>query len=342
LSWRGDADNDNGGYDIALVRYNIDGSLDLGFGTGGKVTTPIGIGNSSGLSVVLQSNQMIIVAGYSWNGSNADFAAVRYTASGALDVSFGTSGKVTADIGGGDDRSLSAVLQSDGRIVLAGYHRKDSIYDFALIRYNTNGTLDTSFGTGGKVITPLGIGDSIATSVALQSDGKIVAAGSSLQLGGYDFALVRYTANGVLDTSFGTDGKVATPIGSLGDHGTGVALQRDGKIVVAGYSDHGRNDDFALARYDTNGRLDTSFGTGGTTTTAITDDDEAFSIVLQSDGKIILAGGVNTDSASALVRYNTDGSLDTSFGTGGKVIAPIGGVSLALQSDGEDCSCRPK
>jgi len=319
------------------------GELDTTFDTDGKVTTSIGSGDDYVNSVVLQSDGKIVAAGYSYNGSNYDFAIVRYNTDGSLDTTFDTDGKVTTPIASGDDRAYSVVLQSDGKIVAAGYSYNGSDNDFAIVRYNTDGSLDTTFDTDGKVTTQIGSGSEIANSVVLQSDGKIVAAGSSDNGSNYDFAIVRYNTDGSLDTTFDTDGKVTTPIGSRSDTAYGVVLQSDGKIVAAGYSFNGSDNDFAIVRYNTNGSLDTTFDTDGKVTTPIGSRSEiAFSVVLQSDGKIVAAGSSDNGSNYdfAIVRYNTDGSLDTTFDTDGKVTTPIGSRSdtaygVVLQSDGK-------
>ena len=172
--------------------------------------------------------------------------------------------------------------------------------------------------------------------MVLQSDGKIVVAGSTYQA----FVVVRHTADGHLDTSFGTDGMAITNLDASAVHS--AAIQSDGKIVVAGAS----SNDFALVRYNTNGSLDTGFDTDGIVTTDIGTNtyDAGHSVAVQSDGKIVVAGrGAN---GAALVRYNTNGSLDTSFDTDGKVtLVQVFGssrasIATALQSDREDHRCR--
>jgi uncharacterized delta-60 repeat protein len=235
-----------------VVRFSATGALDTGFGSGGKVTTSIGSSSDYGRSVVVQNDGKIVVAGYFSNGGNYDFALVRYTAVGALDGSFGSGGTVTTAIGSSHDYGHGVAVQSDGKIIVAGSSSNGSNYDFALVRYTTVGALDASFGSNGKVTTAIGSSDDGGGSVAVQSDGKIIVAGSSSNGSNYDFALVRYTAAGALDTSFGSGGKVTTPIGTRTDYGTSMALQRDGKIVVAGYSTNGSSNDFALARYEGN------------------------------------------------------------------------------------------
>ncbi|MEH1949260.1 MAG: putative Ig domain-containing protein, partial [Nostoc sp.] len=283
--------------------------LDDSFDSDGKVTTDIGTNTTDiAYSIALQDDGKILVAGV----SNNNFAVVRYESNGSLDTSFGTAGKVTTNLGS-TDIAYSIALQDDGKILVAGV----SSSNFAVLRYDSNGSLDTSFGTAGKVINNLGSSD-IAYSVALQGDGKILLAGVSNS----NFAVLRYNSNGSLDNSFGTAGKVITNLGST-DIARSIALQDDGKILVAGVS----NNNFAVVRYNSNGSLDTSFGTTGTVTTNLGSTDIAYSIALQDDGKILLVGVSNNNFA--VVRYDSNGSLDTSLGTTGKVITNLGGTDIA-------------
>ncbi len=179
-------------------------------------------------------------------------------------------------------------IQSDGKIVVAG----GSGSTFALARYNANGSLDTTFDGDGKLTTTFGGTSSAAYGVAIQSDGKIVAAGYSLSAtNNQDFALARYNTDGSLDTSFDGDGKLTTDFGSFFDFAFSVAIQSDGKIVAAGNSGAGNTQDFALARYNTNGSLDTSFDVDGKVTTSFAaGNDIAYSVAIQTDGKIVAAG----------------------------------------------------
>ena len=152
---------------------------------------------------------------------------------------------MTTDFGGSVDRAFAMALQPDGKLVVAG----DSDANFALARYNSDGSLDAGFGTGGKVITSFG-GTDQASAVILQPDGKIVVAGQTDTGVSIDFALARYMPDGSLDGAFGSGGRVTTNfIGNSDDLGSAVALQSDGKIVVGGTSD----DNFALARYTPEG-----------------------------------------------------------------------------------------
>ena len=218
-----------------------------------------------------------------------------------------SNGTVTTDIGGKDDSAHSITLQPDGKLVVAGYGGGASDYDFVLARYLPDGSLDTGFGTGGKVITDFGFSES-AHSITLQPDGKLVVAGYSYNGVNFDIALARYLPDGSLDTNFGISGRVITNLGghndagySNNDYGHSISLQSDGKLVVAGYV----GSDFALARYLSDGGLDTSFGTGGKVTTDFFGGyDAGNSITLQPDGKLVVAGyahnGVNNDFALAL------------------------------------------
>ncbi len=321
------------------------GDLDLTFGNGGKVVTPIGSDNDYSFGAAIQSDGKIVLAGESFNGTNRDFALARYNTDGSLDTSFGSGGKAVTPIGSSDESAGDLVIQSDGKIIVAGYsYNANSLIDFALVRYNTDGSLDTSFGIGGKVVTPFGsVGSDlvIAHAIAIQSDGKIVAAGRSF--GEFNkFALARYNTNGSLDTSFGTGGKLTTQIsGNSNDEAYAVAILSDGKIVAVGRSFNGANYDFAIVKYNTNGSLDTNFGTGGKVTTNINNNDNALAVSIQSDNKIVVGGhsiGSNEEGDFTITRYKTDGSLDTSFGSGGKQTTDISNNDLAyaltIQSDG--------
>lgn len=338
--------SDNGGnWDFAVIRITAAGGKDVTFGGGsGIVTTPIGSGSDYAFSMALQSDGKIVLAGYSSNGANNDFALVRYDTSGTRDSGFGGGGKLTTAIGSGDDRAYSMALQNDGKIVVAGFSANAGNRDFAVARYSASGTLDDGFGVGGKVQTAIGSGEDIATSVVLQSDGKILAAGYALNGSKRHFALVRYNLNGSLDTSLNTSGKVVTVLGTDESFCYAVAVQSDGKIVTAGYSYNGSNSDFAVVRYNPDGSLDPSFGGTGKVATGLgANDDFASSMALQADGKIIV-GGYSYNASNfdfALVRYKTDGSLDTSFGNNGIVTTPVGstydhayGVAVQ-QSDGK-------
>lgn len=331
--------------DFAVVRYESNGTLDTSFNGTGKVTTDFGryYTDDGGYSVAVQSDGKIVVAGATQiNRDSYGFAIVRYDTNGNLDTSFNGSGIVTTSFGtlGTAAGGKSMALQSDGKIVVAGYLALNNFVNlasFEVVRYNSNGSLDTSFnGTGTLSVSIAGNWNS-AYGVVLQTDGKIVVAGECQIAGKYKFGLFRCNANGTLDTSFNGTGMVTTAIGNGDDRAYSVALQADGKIVVAGSSYNGSNDDFALVRYNADGSLDTSFNGSGKVTTDFGGGYEAGrSLVIQSDGRIVVTGG----DLTALARYNTDGSLDTSFNGTGKVKTGngssfAGGYGVALQTDGQ-------
>ncbi len=323
------------------------GSLDSTFDTDGIITTPIGTGNDFAQAVAIQSDGKIVVAG-SGRGANDDFIVSRYNPNGSLDTTFDGDGIAITPIGTGDEQALAVIIQPDGKIIAAGQTSNGTNFDIAVVRYNVNGSLDTSFDSDGKAVTPIGSSNELVRTIALQNDGKIVVAGQTFNGANNDICLLRYESNGSLDATFdgnsGTgNGIITTAVGNGTDLGYGVAVQPDGKIIVAGYYFNVTNDAVVL-RYDTNGVLDTSFDGDGIAITAVgTGTDEALSVALQSDGKIVIAGCINqnaTPNDFLIVRYNADGSIDNTFGTNGATITPIGNASeialgVSIQKDGK-------
>ena len=265
-------------------------------------------------------------------GSSQDYALARYNTDGSLDQTFGAGGTVITDVSHGSDAVWAVAIQSDGRIVAAGV----ASGDFALARYNADGTLDTQFGNGGTMTTDFG-GDDKANALALQRDGQIVVAGVA---GGRDFALVRYRADGRLDATFGTEGRVVTDFSDNTDVAYALAIQPDGMIVAAGATGGFPSAKFALARYNADGSLDAGFGAEGRVTIEFGRDARAHALAIQSDGRIVTGGFVNNGSSGdgALTRHNADGTIDRSFGTAGRVLTEFGGrnfgSAMAIQLDG--------
>jgi uncharacterized delta-60 repeat protein len=331
----------SGGY-IALARYDLDGTPDISFDGDGKLVI-ITDGPSFGYSTAIQSDGKIVVAGNSYYIDINNFGLARVNTDGSLDTGFSTDGKLTTTILSSHEYASALAVQSDGKIVVAGTSSSSNNEDFALARYNTNGTLDGSFSGDGKLTTAIGSSHDYARSIAIQADGKIVVAGSSIIGANHDFSLARYNANGSLDLSFDGDGKVTTNIGTSNDAAYSIAIQSDGKIVVAGYANISFNNDFALARYNADGSLDITFDGDGIVTTAIigSSNDGVRSIAIQSDGKIVVAGYCNNGNMDfALARYNIDGSPDISFDGDGKLTTPIGSSmdyanSIAIHSNGK-------
>ncbi len=333
----GNQSTDGSFYNYALARYNTNGSLDTSFDSDGMVFTPVGLGNDAANGMATQTDGKIVAAGY----TNNNFAVVRYNTNGSLDTSFSSDGITSNDVGFLQSSARATAIQANGKFAVAGYTQNLQSTDFAVIRYNADGSPDTSFDSDGKVVTPVVSDNDEARAVAVQADGKVVAAGVYYNGTSPHFAVVRYNNDGSLDTSFDSDGMVFTPLG-LGDHAYAVAIQADGKIVVAGASDGGSNFDFALVRYNTDGSLDSTFDADGKVITPVMDFDQAYAIAFQPDGKIVAAGrtynGSNVDFA--VVRYNVDGSLDTSFDSDGKATTPVlsadeMATAVAVQPDGK-------
>jgi uncharacterized delta-60 repeat protein len=272
--------------------------------------------------------------------------AAALAAPASLDPTFGGDGKVTTNFTGSFDGAAAVAIQGDGKVVAVG---SAGSFDgrFAIARYDTDGSLDPTFGGDGTVRTNFTRDFDAATAVAIQGDGKIVVAGETRRFTRVGiagrFALARYETDGSLDTTFGGgDGKVTTDLTPGWDRGSGVAIQADGKIVVAGAADAACScSRFALARYETDGSLDATFGGDGTVTTRFPrgPGSSAQDVTIQGDGKIVAVGGqLPEGSRFFLVRYETDGSRDTTFAGDGRVRTRVGrgegtATSVVLQSD---------
>lgn len=319
-------------FDFTVIRFNQDGSLDNTFGTNGIVVTPFGTGDEYGLCIAIQADGKILLAGYSGNSGNEDVALVRYNVNGTLDTSFDSDGKILTPIGAGTDAAWSLTIQQDGKILLGGWSNDGSQDNFALVRYNTDGSLDADFDGDGKVVTPVGSGGSNGRGVAVQNDGKIVLAGSASNGVNSDFAIVRYNNNGSLDTGFAGSGKAITAVGSSTDYAHSAAIQADGKIVVAGYSYSGTNADFAIVRYNANGTIDAGFDNDGKVIVSFgSGNDYALKVAVQTDGKLVAVGSATIGSSSdiAVVRLNPDGGFDSTFSDDGKLTTLVSPTSDA-------------
>lgn len=303
---------------FAVARYLPSGRRDRSFSDDGKLTTRFGAHCrfSEARAVTVQRDGRILAAGQAGCGARITFALARYTRSGRLDRSFAGDGRLKTDFTSGFDSAFDVVIQPDRRIVAAGTSSVDTDdARFALARYTRGGRLDPSFGGDGTV-TNLFTGDQHCTTaeanaLARQSDGKLVAAGMA-GCGLVNFAVARYSRNGSLDPSFGGDGKVVTLFAENDCSETvkDVAIQADGKVLAAGVAGcRDPHPEFALARYDTGGSLDRSFGGDGTVTTHIGASEDCFdqinAIALQRDRRIVAVGSTACGSRSgyAVLRY---------------------------------------
>ena len=317
--------------DVALLRFNSDGTVDNSFGIAGKVTTDFG-SSEYVRGAVLQQDGKIVVAGSSSN----DFFLARYTANGSLDTSFSGDGKVKTDFSGRNDFAEDISLQNDGKILVVGTTNISFEVARAVARYDPSGVLDSTFGDGGKLLSPLNGGSYGMSTIAQLPSGKILIG----QFSRSAVMLTRYNSDGSIDTSFSSD--QSNTWSSNGSHGT---LQPDGKMLMAWSDGIAYDENFVLARYTIDGSLDTSFGTAGKTSINFggpRSADNVRCVSLQRDGKI-LVGGYSYDSSLgrydfAIARLNSNGSLDNEFGFGGKVLTDFGGndicYSIVQQSDG--------
>ncbi|HEY6068345.1 MAG TPA: hypothetical protein VIU81_06580 [Gaiellaceae bacterium] len=356
-----------GGHQWRILRYTRKGDLDVSFGAGGTVLTSM---SSAGgfdehiWNIALDGDGRIVAAGDAVTATGGfDVALARFNADGTLDTSFGTAGKVTTAVGPGTrrDRAHDVAVLDDGKIVVAGFADMGlgaGGRNFMLARYNPDGSLDGTFGSGGIAITRVAPGDNndIVTTNGLTIDpaGRIVVTGQANMgpgAGGFNSALARYLPSGALDRSFDGDGIVTAAVASADNFDTlvGAAITAGGKIVAAAAAEaEGFLFDLALLRYNPDGSLDASFGTGGKVTLNVgpgNTDDLPQDLVVQTTGKILVGGGVaatavGVDGDFLVARFNAGGSLDASFGTGGIVrtsTAPGAAddeiFEVALQSD---------
>ena len=329
------------------------GDLDSTFGNGGKVTTDFSGEPDAASGMALQPDGRIVVVGQDGSNSSGIVALARYNSNGGLDTSFGTGGKVTISVGAASSAAAVA-LQSDGRIIVGGSYftapGPSGNQNFLLLRYNFDGSLDTSFGFHGVVTTDFFGTADFVSDLAIRPDGRIVVAGTATNAANTAlfFAIAQYDSNGSLDPSFGSGGKVTTDFVSIGGsipNTSAMLLQTDGRVVVVGATLTSGNLDFALSRYNGDGNLDATFGTGGKVITDFVGlSDIATDIAIQADGRYVVVGqtkSTNDVNAGdfALARYNIDGSLDTAFGNGGRVVTDFNGGSdfanaIAITSTG--------
>ncbi len=321
--------------DFAIVRYNFNGAIDSTFGNSGIVTLDFDSGIDRANAVALTNDNKIIVAGYADLGMVAHAALARLNADGSLDTSFGNNGVMTTHTGTSQTYVSAIAVDESGKLLIAGQNYNGTDDDFVLIHYLANGTLDPAFGIGGVSTIQISTESDQAYSVAIQSDGKILITGRSGGAGNKDVAIARVDKNGLLDNSFGSGGVVTTDVAGYNDFGYGVAVQSDGKIVVAGASHDGSKFRLLLVRYDEFGNLDPAFGDAGIVTTAVTQyGNYGHKVIIQPDRKLVIVGE-SEDSVGGygilkmvLARYNENGSLDTSFGTAG---ISINGISNTAQ-----------
>ena len=299
-----------------IERFNLDGSLDASFGSGGRIVSPAGA-NEAYYAVVLEDANHFLVAGT----RGGDFLIARYTLDGKLDTSFGSGGRVVTDFGTNADAVRGLAIAPGGLIVAAG----DAGGNFAFARYDSAGHLDPNFAQSGRQLFGLGTGANGMGNVVVQSDGRIVAAGAE----GSKVVVVRLTATGEADGNFGTGGLVTVaplvtnPGSTAADRSEGLALQSNGRILVANRTSTGH---FGLVRLTATGALDSTFGVAGLATANFGGDDDADSIAIENTGEIIVVGTSlqNGTANTAVAAFSPDGALLTTFANKGLLALPSG------------------
>lgn len=316
-------------FQFGATRHDAAGNLDPTFGTGGIVTTSLGGNDDKAFDAATYPDGGFVAVGQADPAglANTDFGLVRYTADGQPVATFGTGGVVTTDLSGRGDVANAVAVQPDGKIIAGGLAETvPGGFDFALARYNPDGTLDHTFGANGIVTTDLGTFDDAITDIALQSDGKIVAAGSTDQ----DAALARYLPNGTLDPTFGNAGTVLGGINT--NLVKGVAITSGGTILIAGT----RGSAAIVASYASDGKLNLGFGSFGVAEADLSSGvDTGDDLVVEPDGDIVLVGSTASSTVSdmALVRFKADGTLDTSVTADFNGIGDFG-HALAIDAQG--------
>jgi uncharacterized delta-60 repeat protein len=323
---------------FSLVRYTALGVLDNTFGTGGIVKLRQAT-NADAIpyAITVLSDNKVLVAGSSWVSSK-DFAVLKLKENGTPDSTFGVNGWAATPVLGFEDEARAIVVQPDGKILVAGTAEvalNSKKYDYAVARFNANGTIDGGFGSGGVVTLDINDND-IADGIALQKDGKIVVGGTSDEDGDANYTVVRYTSGGLLDGGYGVGGIATYDMATFGtagskDHGYGMAIQSDDKVLVTGFSAPaaGGNGNVVTMRLTTSGQLDVTFSGDGIANFnyGVSNTDEGSrAVAVQSDGKILVGGDTSGEHAwfeMLLLRYKSDGTLDSTFSSDGVAISSL-------------------
>jgi len=292
------------------------GDLDTGFASGTGYVVPGLNWKANGIAVQPDGKYVLV------GEKDSDFAVARLNADGTLDTTFGGGdGEVVTEVSAGGAEARSVAIDASQNIVVAGSaHDNVSSYDTAVVRYDSSGSLDTTFGSDGVTISQISPGVDYAYDVKLQSDGKILLAGESEIATDLNFSLLRYTNAGALDTTFGSNG-ISTVFFGGNSYGRSVVVDSQGRILVGGHAFISGDEDFAIARFDSSGTLDATFGSSGTVVTDLGSYDRAIAVGVQSDGKIVLMGDTYNGNSNgydfAAVRYSSSGVVDSTFGTSG-------------------------
>lgn len=329
------------GVKFAIARLMTNGTLDNTFGTSGRATAQAGSPPNLDdiiYAMALQPDGKIVAAGRTFaTGLGYRAVVLRFNANGTIDNTFGTNGIRVDDIApGNEDCYYGVAVQADGKIVAGGLAKSSSDFDVVVARYNANGTPDATYGTNGFAILDIGGVDNRGSAMVLQPDGKVVVAGTHGNPAvDSDFLLARFTTTGAPDATFGTGGSVISAFSPSTDWAYGLALQPDGKLVAAGMVTNGAAANVGVARYLTNGTLDTTFDGDGLAINAFSAACYARAVAVLPDGRIVTGG--NTLLSMLIVMFNANGSPDLNFSFDAVESPVLGGnafgYSVAVQAD---------
>lgn len=332
-------------YDFMLIRYLEDGSLDPAFGDNGKAFIDFDNINNYGLGFALQSDGKIVIAGWSETPGYNSISLARINSDGTADTAFGENGIVHQSTGDFDSKGYDVIVQTDNKILVAGIgNYLPQGEDFFIARYNEDGSLDASFDGDGKVENINDLSSGGGPVLTLQSDGKILLAGMGGVAGQQHYCTMRLNADGSLDPTYSDDGIQLTLIPGDYNWPGNIVVQEDGMIVVAGYSGYWQSEVFSLFRLDANGNPDLDFATNGVFTHSINPGLDLFQdVLIQPDGKILACGYTivpNEGYDFIAMRLLSDGSIDTDFGEGGVLNQTFSytesrATAMAIQPDGK-------
>lgn len=328
---------------FVLSRYLTSGVIDSTFGVDGTTITQIGSGNTFGIGATFQPDGKIIMVGNVDHANYTSFGVARYLPDGTPDNTFGDGGSTILDLGNSPDQAYAVDLQSDGKILVGGFTGQWGEMDWAIVRFDTDGTLDNSFGENGKVIFDVfGFNDELRDLRVLSDDRFCVTGFAGEDAVNGSATVGQFLADGTPDTSFGTNGFLKIPTEYDYSIAHGMDLTSDEKIVISGNVDIGGSYRFLTSRINSDGTLDESYNSVGFAISDFGDDEGLSAVKVQADGKILAAGqyGVWPDVDFAIVRYNENGTPDNTFGTNGLSFTDFFnnadyGVGIALQNDGK-------
>jgi len=331
--------------EIEVTRYLVDGSFDLTFGTGGHFNYSGGI-ETGAYKCIIKDDGKILIGGYTTDYATYSMLLLQLNEDGTPDISFGTNGVVLENIGPGENIINALAVQDDGKILAAGYSQNTEYKNVPVIlRFSATGVRDTAFGTDGLASIPITEIDNDFSAIRIQSDGKIVAAGHiSNGMSWFSLLVARFNTDGLLDTGYGTDGIINLNLGNVDDEFYDLQLTPDDEAILAGFT-VSQGDLFyhlLLMKFDASGFPDISFGLDGYTIVGEVPYTFGDAMVLQTDGKILIAGCTGglmpANNDWALWRFSADGNLDPDFGTNGVVTTEFFGnadeaLGIALYQD---------